>query len=283
MHASPLQMLLSPAGLGLLRNLALFAFAAFAWLAYFKWKYPARAVSWRLELLGVASGAVSVALAFLGFKLLSRAGLTVTWNEITTGQLPRAAQLSAVIGLVEEGAKLLPAAISALVMKRFNRRIDGLLFATCAGIGFATAEGMTLWVAGELGAEEQLPRAAAAGLTHALFAAPWGYALVAGVRDGRSAELVGGFAISAAAHGLYDLLLGRGASGPVRILAALVVLSLWIWFIRSVPFLRLRSQRRLAAQQVAQAQPVPVLNAQPNVNSSASPSQRPLESKFFRY
>ncbi|MGQ0507596.1 MAG: PrsW family glutamic-type intramembrane protease [Myxococcaceae bacterium] len=218
-------------------------------------------MSWRFQLAGVVGGVASMGLAFLGFKLLGRTGLSVTWVAITSGPLTRAAELSAIIGLVEEGAKLLPAVAMALVARRFNRRIDGLVYATCAGIGFASAEGITLWVSGELGAVDQLPRAAASGITHALFAAPWGYALVAGVRQGRSTELVGGFSVSAAAHGLYDLLLARGASGPVQVLAALVVLALWVWFIRSAPLLRLRSQRRLAAQA---AQPVPALARERN-------------------
>lgn len=176
-----------------------------------------------LLLIGVAS----VGAALLGYRALETIGTSVTW-EALMGPWPGALLAAFGIGLVEELAKLVPVLPIALRTRHFDELWDGPIYAAVAGVGFAAAETVALFLSGGASGTELWARALAAPITHALFAAPWGLGLAHAVLRKRPAALALGLAASASLHGLYDLLLARPGLQPA---AAGVVLLLWMWLL----------------------------------------------------
>jgi RsiW-degrading membrane proteinase PrsW (M82 family) len=219
-------------GLNAAFGILLFVGAAFAWVVYFGTKRGSSGESFGLQLAVLGGGFASVALASLGFSTLARAGLRVDWEDLGQARLGHATGHALLIGWIEEAAKLVPVLFVLAIRKKLDRS-SGMLLAACAGIGFATGESVSLFLSGELETRDVLARAAAAPLTHALFSIPWGISLVHGNRKQLGLNLLGGWLLAGTAHGLYDLLAARPNSPPV--FAALVVLALWTWLIRSAP------------------------------------------------
>jgi RsiW-degrading membrane proteinase PrsW (M82 family) len=212
--------------LPLLFALSLFGAAAVAWFAYFwgKDQYVRESLALRWVVLG--GGVASVAMAWAGYGGLESLGLSVDWSDLGNGRLSHAGPRALAVGFVEELAKAFPVLCVFLMRgRRSGGRLEGLSFAACAGIGFATAESSMLFLRGELSGLEILGRAAAAPLTHALFSMPWGLALDLRWRP-RPLVWVLGLCVAATAHGAYDLLLARPPGpGPW---SAGIVLVLWV-------------------------------------------------------
>jgi RsiW-degrading membrane proteinase PrsW (M82 family) len=215
---NPVQFLLGVTFVGL---------AAVGWFAYFRSKEDGRrAVRW-LRLAAIAGGCMSVLAALSAFQLVGRLGFDANWTVLVEGPLVKAGLAALLIGIIEEGAKLLSVACLAGFSRHIYRPRVGLVLAACTGVGFAMAESVSLLSTGHLTPVEALARAAASPITHALFAAPFGVGLAELVLTGRWRNLVLGFSVSALSHGLYDLLLAR--PDVPRWAAASVVLALWIW------------------------------------------------------
>jgi RsiW-degrading membrane proteinase PrsW (M82 family) len=227
-------------------SLGLFGSCAAGWFLYLRWKDDGRPEALPLRLVATLLGFGSTGAAFLGYNAFTSVGLDVEWSALMHASLPRAVTLSLVIGLVEETAKMLPVVAFLLFSRRLVNLRDWLILAACAGLGFATAESMSLYLHGELTLTDAVARAIAAPIIHALFSAPWGLGLGALILLRRVLPLVAGMTTSIFAHGLYDLIIAR--PGVPTLLAALVVLGLWIWLIRTVARLaRFRPKAHRAA------------------------------------
>jgi RsiW-degrading membrane proteinase PrsW (M82 family) len=204
---------------------AIFGLTAGGWFTYFRLKDRTRRPFW-LVLAALVGGNIASLVALLVYEALEVSGLGIEWSTLQAGGPP--AVLSALgIGLVEELCKLLPVAALALFTRRIEKPRDGLLLAACAGVGFSAAENMVLTLAGVPLMVEGLARAAAAPVTHALFAAPWGLGLGAMLKRRRLSPFLIGLATSVMSHALYNFLLAR-PSVP-RAAAAGVILVLWAW------------------------------------------------------
>lgn len=208
-------------------GIAVFGLAACAWFGYFCRKEQSTKPLW-WKALALLGGYLAVLAAVFGYRSIEALGCSPEWAVLEGGG-SRALGLCLIIGFVEEGAKMLPVVLLAVWSRRFDRPVEGLFFAACAGVGFATAENTSLWMSGELSVVDGLARAVAAPVTHALFAAPWGLGLGGFLLRRKPSILLLGFAASVVSHGAYDLLLAR-AQGP-SLAAALLVLALWIWLI----------------------------------------------------
>lgn len=228
--------------------LPLFGAASAAWIAYFRWKDKKRPEPVWLMLLALALGALSVGPALAGYAGFGALGYASRWDDLAGASWAHAASSSLVIGAAEEGAKLAAVLPIALLSSRFDELLDGIVYAACAGAGFAAAESAALLLGGELSARGAVARAVTAPIAHALFAAPWGLGLallVLGPHQGprRAMPIAAGFAASAVAHSAYDLCLAR-PSAP-RWLAAAIVGALWLWLLWIAPRLaRLAPQPR---------------------------------------
>jgi RsiW-degrading membrane proteinase PrsW (M82 family) len=204
------------------------AAGAAMWSLYFRFKDRLNPEPVKLLVMSVVLGGVAAAGALMIFRLLTAIGVP----EMPQGSGPGLlVYCIAVIGAVEEGAKF---AVVRSVMARwreFDEPIDGMVYAAMVAIGFAGVE--NLLYAQAIGWPEQLARARASPLTHALFAAVWGLGLarallVSRTALGRFLWQAGPLAAGAGLHGLYDyFILALDATWA----SSAVILLLWIGLI----------------------------------------------------
>jgi RsiW-degrading membrane proteinase PrsW (M82 family) len=147
------------------------------------------------------------------------------------------------IGPVEELAKLLPFLLVVIRFKEFDEPVDGIIYASFIGLGYAAVEN---WQYLEyLTTVEAIARGFASPVIHMLFASIWGHWIAQAHVAGRSilpATLIS-VAIAASLHGLYDfiVILNPRHSLPV---AALGIIVIWLWRLRV-----LRTMHRNATQE----------------------------------
>ena len=209
------------------------ALSGVGWLLYFRWKDRARPEPAWLMAAGAGGGAAGVLLALLGYAFAGVAGREVTWDHLRSASFPEAAAAALQVGMVEEVSKLLVVLPIALWAHAFDEVLDGIVYAACAALGFATVETGWLFLHGDWELANALGRAVAGPLTHALLSLPWGLGLSLALLRGRRGALVLGLALSVVAHAAYDLLLAREGVPPA--VSAAVVLALWLWFLRAAP------------------------------------------------
>jgi RsiW-degrading membrane proteinase PrsW (M82 family) len=156
----------------------------------------------------------------------------------------------AVAAAIEEACKIM--VVYWVVWRRpeFDERLDGIVYACRAGLGFALVENV-MYLLGEHTVSGQLLvwilRALLAVPGHALWSGMIGYCAARRRFDGAGFGLVGGYLLAVAFHGLYDLSLFvqrpmalEGYEDLARpLLAAPVLLTL-------VAFLVVRSMARTA-------------------------------------
>lgn len=218
-----------------------------AWCLYFTQK------AWHFETAGwpsvaaVLGGVLAVGFAFGAFSIGDALGVSPTWDVMATGRIEDAVSQALTIGLVEEVAKMLPLLAFACFGQRFTRPRQALLLAALAGVGFAAAESSLMFWGDGVPLTEGLARAAAAPVTHALFAAPWGLGIGGWVLRGKIRPFLQGGLVSVVCHAAYDLSLAR--AGVPNVFAISVVLALWGWLI-------LRTAPRVSRSSALRALPV---------------------------
>ena len=147
------------------------------------------------------------------------------------------------IGPIEELSKMLPFALVVLRFRAFDEPLDGIIYASFIGLGYAFAE--NLHYLDFLPPLDALARGFASPVIHILFASIWAHWITSAWLDKASIMLPGltGFAIAAGLHGGYDFLV---LLHPVTALptAALMIAVIWIW--------RLRLMRRMHSKAVEQ-------------------------------
>ena len=112
-----------------------------------------------------------------------------------------------VAALVEEGAKLAVLRLVAWRFQAFDERLDGIVYATRAGLGFALVENIGyLLLTKSAGAfiAVFLARAILTVPMHALSAAMMGHYAAQRRFDGTGPGLGGGFALAVLLHGAFD-------------------------------------------------------------------------------
>lgn len=195
------------------------------WIAYFRWKDEFRpeplASLGGSFLLGIAAGA----LCFRAYQLLHGFGVPDA-AEIVESRRAFLVHALLVIGPLEELAKALPFVIFLRRFHDLDESVDGIVYASCLGLGFATYE--NLHYLGEMSGAQAAMRAFASPLTHAIFASVWGFAFAWSKVTGRSPwPGVAALAVASVLHGLYDFL-ATGA-GILRVSSAGLVLGVWLW------------------------------------------------------
>ncbi len=145
------------------------------------------------------------------------------------------------IGPIEELAKLMPFVVVVLRFKAFDEPLDGIIYASFIGLGFAFAE--NLYYLDFLPPLEAAARGFASPVIHILFASIWAYWITVAWLEKASIVLPGlaGFLIATVLHGGYDFLV---LLHPVPALptAAIMIMVIWVW--------RLRLMRRLHREAV---------------------------------
>lgn len=143
-----------------------------------------------------------------------------------------------VIGPIEELAKILPFLIVVLHFREFDEPLDGIIYASFIGLGYAAAENVHYLEF--LTPTEAIARGFASPVVHMLFASIWGHWVTQAKLARRSIvkAAVAGFVAASVAHGVYDfmvLLRPRIA----LLIAALLIGVIWVWRLRLMRALHL--------------------------------------------
>ncbi len=133
-----------------------------------------------------------------------------------------------VIGPLEEMAKMLPFVAVIIRLKAFNEPVDGIIYASFIGLGFAAAENFLYlddltWI-------EAVARGFASPVVHILFASVWAHWITSDwlARRPIGRSLLAGLLIAASLHGLYDFLVLLSPVSALPI-AAVMIVALWVW------------------------------------------------------
>lgn len=143
-----------------------------------------------------------------------------------------------VIGPVEELSKLLPFVLIVLRFREFDEPIDGIIYASFIGLGFAAAE--NLYYLQFLSPLEAAARGFASPVVHIVFASIWGHQIGVAKVAGSSVAAAGlrGFAIAATAHGIYDFIVLKNPAFALPVAASLIF-AIWVWRLRLLQALHL--------------------------------------------
>lgn len=162
---------------------------------------------------------------FGGLSTLPVIGVQWALEKLNPGGLTGAVYTAFfVAALTEETAKALVLYFTVWRHPAFDERLDGIVYATRAGLGFALVENV-----GYLAGAESLPgflgvfvlRAVLAVPGHAIYAGYMGYWAARRRFDGQGPGLAGGLGIAIMLHGLYDaalFLCGALPPGPLQLL-----------------------------------------------------------------
>jgi RsiW-degrading membrane proteinase PrsW (M82 family) len=203
-----------------------------AWLAFVRRFDRARPEPVWLVLATFVLGAISVLPAGLAEYALSDATPWLDPSIATLGgqmmALPLAAAVSTlVVGVTEEGAKLLAVWALAFRRREFDEPVDGIVYACAAALGFAAAENVKYFAFGRMSGSVIAIRSFLTVPAHMFFAALWGYALGQTLVS-RRRRVLAFAALAAGAHGLFDAMLSIGG---LQLGATLLVLGLAIVFV----------------------------------------------------
>ena len=225
---------------------ALVVAAALAWAMYFCFKDRCEPDSRRLFLVVFLAGAVSTGLAWLLYVLVEMLGFASEFAlEPRASTLARLLYFVLVVGTIEETCKFLSVRWFIGRHSLAGEPLQALLLAATAGLGFASVENLVL--GRFLEGPELWGRIVASPLTHALFAAVWGHALALelSVQRSRAFRVAAGLAAASVLHGIYDLFVLSPGFG--RLVAAGVILMLWLAFFVVVAGMLRRSPRKVGA------------------------------------
>lgn len=135
------------------------------------------------------------------------------------------------IGFVEEVFKLIPFLFIIIKLKSFDEKIDGIIYASVVALGFASFE--NFYYLRILDGFELFGRAFASPLLHTIFSSIWGYSIgFAWIkRKSLLRPTIIGLIAASVLHGLFDFFT---TSSSLRIVAAAIILMVWIWRIRVI-------------------------------------------------
>ena len=182
-----------------------------------------------LLVLAFALGMLAAGLSALFYEGLGLLGLREDAGYLAdTNALTLFTYAVFAIGPIEEIAKLVPFAIVVLRFPEFDEPMDGIIYASFIGLGYAAVEN---WQYLEyLTTAESIARGFASPVIHILFASIWGHWIARAHLAGRKVIRTTLLSVAAASflHGLYDfiVLLNPRFALPI---AALMIIAIWVW------------------------------------------------------
>ncbi|MGI6558610.1 MAG: PrsW family intramembrane metalloprotease [Limnochordia bacterium] len=202
--------------MGLLSLLAVSFAPGLIWLWYFqRYDHEER------EPLGMLVRTFFWGMVMVGPAILFEA----PFRDLLSGEADTAQTLAVsflVIGLGEEGAKLLALFLGAYSSVELDQVLDGIIYGITAALGFAAVENFVYVY--RFGPEVALTRGIIAFLAHASFTGIMGYHLGrAKLIAGRpSREILRGLGWAVLLHGLYDFILLEKVASPAAAVALVV-------------------------------------------------------------
>ncbi len=205
---------------------------SFAWLYFVQHFDRARPEPFWLVFATFLLGGLSCVPA--GFAEYALARLTpylnpsfITLGGQMRGFFPGLVVFTLVVGVSEEGAKML--GVSALARRRreFDEPVDGIVYGAASSLGFAAVENVKYFAVGRMSGALIASRAFMSIPAHLFFGALWGYAMGQSLL-GRRPRIWLFFGLAALAHGAFDTFLSVDGLG---FFAPLLNLSLAILFV----------------------------------------------------
>lgn len=175
--------------------------------------------------LGMLAVAISAAL-YSGLELI---GLRFDAGHLAdTDALALFAYAMLAIGPIEELAKMIPFLVIVVRFKEFDEPLDGIIYASFIGLGYAAMENWQYL--DYLSSTAALARGFASPVIHILFASIWGHWIAGAHLKGRTIvpAAIAGLVVAASLHGLYDFVVILNPRHALPI-AALVIVAIWLW------------------------------------------------------
>ncbi len=210
--------------------------ASLAWLSFvrrFDRAHPEP--SW-LVLATFALGGLSVIPAGLAEYGCMRATPYLNPSVMSLGGQPLAFPLvfvvfTLVVGMSEEGSKLLGAWSLARHRREFDEPIDGIVYGTASALGFAAVENVKYFAVGRLASSIVVMRSLTSVPVHMFFGAIWGYALGRKLISKKTSVLL--YLLWAAAmHGGFDASLSVRGFFPFALALQVLLALLFVHFLR---------------------------------------------------
>jgi protease PrsW len=178
---------------------------------------------WSLRRLAIAGGVATIPCIFVQLALTAAFPLTGLAGALFMAFV--------VAGATEELAKVL--CLRWFIWRRpeFDERMDGIVYAARAGLGFALVENV-LYLLGAASAQQYLwmylVRAVLAVPGHAIWAGVMGYLAARRRFDGKGPGLAGGYLLAVFLHGGYDAALFSAPPLVAMTGSELIVLPLFL-------------------------------------------------------
>ena len=205
---------------------------AIFWAAYHYHKDRHLPEPLSLLLLAFGLGAFATEISQLLYLGLEPLGLRYDAGALAdTSGLGLFAYALLAIGPIEELSKLLPFLLVVLRFRKFDEPLDGIIYASFIGLGYAAVEN---WQYLEyLTTTEAYARGFASPVVHIVFASIWGHWIGQAYLRKRSVALavLASLAIAASLHGLYDFVVILNPHNSLP-LAAVLIISVWLWRLR---------------------------------------------------
>jgi len=193
--------------------------------------------------LGLGAAALSK-LMYLGLEPIGlRYDAVALADDNTLGLL---AYSLLAIGPIEEFAKLAPFLLVVLRLEAFDDPLDGIIYASFIGLGYAAAE--NYHYLDFLTPLESAARGFASPVIHILFASIWAHWITRAWLAGKPIRtaVVVSFIASSLLHGLYDFLVLLHPVSALPIVAVLIG-ALWIWRLQLIRRMHLDAVNNSAA------------------------------------
>ena len=193
--------------------------------------------------LGLGAAALSK-LMYLGLEPIGLRYDAVALAEDNTLGLLAYALLA--IGPIEELAKLAPFLLVVLRLKAFDDPLDGIIYASFIGLGYAAAE--NYHYLDFLTPLESAARGFASPVIHILFASIWAHWITRAWLAGKPIRtaVVASLIASSLLHGLYDFLVLLHPVSALPIVAVLIA-ALWMWRLQLIRRMHLDAVNNSAA------------------------------------
>jgi RsiW-degrading membrane proteinase PrsW (M82 family) len=200
---------------------------ALFWVGYFYYKDRRKPEPIWAAALAFLSGIAAAYFCYNSFFLLPLVGLPQDPSLIMENdRLTFLWYCLGPVGVLEELFKFLPFLSIVLMLKPFDEKIDGIIYASFIALGFAGFE--NFFYLPYLDGFSQIGRAIASPLTHTVFSSIWGYTVGIAHMSGKSRwkAALWGLALAAFFHGLFDFLT---TSQTLRFSASAVIAVIWGW------------------------------------------------------